>query len=107
MGRATAALLLSALQLVLVVPTGSVAAPAAAVPAPPQDKPNPADVFQSPMPTWQPHCLGFGSEWRYSQGKPLPACAVWVGVHTGGAVVGRGGEGGEGRGGGGTRRVCE
>ena len=83
MGRATAALLLSALQLVLVVPTGSVATPAAAVPAPPQDKPNPADVFQYPMPTWQPHCLGFGSEWRYCNGTPLRACASGVWLHTG------------------------
>src|SRR2546430_10413939 len=78
MGRATAALLLSALQLVLVVPTGSVAAPAAAVPAPPQDKPNPADVFQYPLPTWQPHCLGFGSEWRYCNRTPPRARASCV-----------------------------
>ena len=87
MGRATAALLLSALQLVLVVPTGSVATPAAAVPAPPQDKPNPADVFQYPLPTWQPHCLGFGSEWRYCNGTPLRACASGVWLHTGTDVV--------------------
>jgi murein DD-endopeptidase MepM/ murein hydrolase activator NlpD len=45
---------------------------------------NPADVFQRPLPTWSPHCLGFGSEWRYCDGTPLRACpsgAVWL--HTG------------------------
>src|SRR6266446_10614379 len=44
----------------------------------------PADYFQFPLPTWPPHCLGFGSEWRYCNGTPLRACAsgaVWL--HTG------------------------
>ena len=84
MGRGTVALLLCAFQLAVVVPT----VPAAAVPAPPEDKPNPADVFQYPLPTWQPHCLGFGSEWRFCNGTPLRACAsgaVWL--HTGTDVV--------------------
>jgi murein DD-endopeptidase MepM/ murein hydrolase activator NlpD len=44
-----------------------------------------ADVFQFPLPTWQPHCLGFGSQWRYCNGTPLRVCqgtgAVWL--HTG------------------------
>ena len=43
-----------------------------------------ADVFQYPLPTWQPLCLGFGSEWRICKGTVLRACpsgAVWL--HTG------------------------
>ena len=47
-----------------------------------------ADVFQYPLPTWQPHCLGFGSEWRVCKGTVLRACpsgAVWL--HTGVDVV--------------------
>lgn len=47
-----------------------------------------ADVFQYPLPTWEPHCLGFGSEWRVCQGTVLRACpsgAVWL--HTGVDVV--------------------
>ncbi len=45
---------------------------------------NPADVFQFPLPAWSPHCLSFGSEWRYCNGAALRACpggAVWL--HTG------------------------
>jgi murein DD-endopeptidase MepM/ murein hydrolase activator NlpD len=58
----------------------------AAVPAPPA--PPPGDQFQFPLPTWAPHCLGFGSEWRYCNGVPLRTCpsgAVWL--HTGTDVV--------------------
>ena len=54
---------------------------------------NPADVFQLPLPEWSPHCLGFGSEWRYCNGTPLRACAggaVWL--HTGADVVASAGE---------------
>jgi len=43
-----------------------------------------ADIFQSPLPTWTPHCLGFGSPWTYCNGTALRACpsgAVWR--HTG------------------------
>lgn len=43
-----------------------------------------ADVFQYPFATWTPHCLGFGSQWRYCNGTPLRECAsgaVWL--HTG------------------------
>src|SRR5260370_23900534 len=42
------------------------------------------DYFQYPLPTWEPHCLGFGSEWRLCNGTVLRACssgAVWL--HTG------------------------
>jgi murein DD-endopeptidase MepM/ murein hydrolase activator NlpD len=59
----------------------------AAVPAPPAPPP-PGDQFQFPLPTWAPHCLGFGSEWRYCNGVPLRTCpsgAVWL--HTGTDVV--------------------
>ena len=44
----------------------------------------PADYFQYPLPTWHPHCLGFGSQWRLFSGTVLRACqsgAVWL--HTG------------------------
>jgi murein DD-endopeptidase MepM/ murein hydrolase activator NlpD len=45
----------------------------------------PADSFQFPLPTWQPHCLGFGSQWRLCDGTVLRRCAatgaVWL--HTG------------------------
>jgi murein DD-endopeptidase MepM/ murein hydrolase activator NlpD len=58
---------------------------AAAEPMPPPPPPViSADVFQYPLPTWQPHCLGFGSEWRVCKGTVLRACpsgAVWL--HTG------------------------
>ena len=43
-----------------------------------------SDVFQFPLPVWAPHCLGFGSQWRYCNGTALRACAngsVWL--HTG------------------------
>lgn len=46
------------------------------------------DEFQFPLPTWAPHCLRFGSEWRYCNGAPLRTCpsgAVWL--HTGTDVV--------------------
>jgi murein DD-endopeptidase MepM/ murein hydrolase activator NlpD len=45
----------------------------------------PAEYFQLPLPSWEPHCLGFGSEWRYCNGAVLRRCsttgAVWL--HTG------------------------
>lgn len=44
-----------------------------------------AIYFQYPLPAWDPHCLGFGSEWRYCDGTVLRRCAatgaVWL--HTG------------------------
>ena len=55
--------------------------------------PKAADVFQLPLPVWSPHCLGFGSEWRYCNGTPLRACAngaVWL--HTGADVVASAGD---------------
>jgi murein DD-endopeptidase MepM/ murein hydrolase activator NlpD len=50
--------------------------------------PKPSDVFQFPLSSWSPHCLGYGSEWRYCNGTPLRACAngaVWL--HTGVDIV--------------------
>ena len=45
----------------------------------------PADYFELPLPAWEPHCLGFGSEWRYCNGTVLRRCsasgAIWL--HTG------------------------
>jgi murein DD-endopeptidase MepM/ murein hydrolase activator NlpD len=55
--------------------------------------PNAADVFQFPLSAWSPHCLGFGSEWRYCNGTPLRTCAngaVWL--HTGADVVASAGD---------------
>jgi murein DD-endopeptidase MepM/ murein hydrolase activator NlpD len=44
-----------------------------------------ADYFQFPLPTWAPHCLGFGSQWRLCDGTVLRRCAatgaIWL--HTG------------------------
>jgi murein DD-endopeptidase MepM/ murein hydrolase activator NlpD len=44
-----------------------------------------ADSFQFPLPTWAPHCLGFGSQWRLCDGTVLRRCAatgaIWL--HTG------------------------
>jgi len=54
-----------------------------AAPASPAAPPA-GDQLQFPLPTWAPHCLGFGSEWRYCNGVALRACpsgAVWL--HTG------------------------
>ncbi|HKW07541.1 MAG TPA: M23 family metallopeptidase [Candidatus Dormibacteraeota bacterium] len=56
-------------------------APAAQAPAPPAP---PQDQFQYPLAAWSPHCLGFGSRWRYCNGVALRTCAsgaVWL--HTG------------------------
>ena len=54
---------------------------------------DPSDVFQRPLSSWAPHCLGFGSQWRYCNGVALRACpsgAIWL--HTGIDVVARAGE---------------
>jgi murein DD-endopeptidase MepM/ murein hydrolase activator NlpD len=56
--------------------------------APPVASASEADVFQYPLPTWSPHCLGFGSQWRYCNGTALRACpsgAVWL--HTGADIA--------------------
>src|SRR5262249_34157362 len=55
---------------------------------PPPGPAHPADCFQFPLPPWAPHCLGFGSQWRYCNGTPLRSCpsgAVWL--HTGVDIV--------------------
>src|ERR1700745_2292152 len=74
------AVLLAVLELLIA--TAHPAAPAA--PA----QPPAGDPLQVPLHTWAPHCLGFGSEWRYCNGVALRACpsgAVWL--HTGTDVV--------------------
>ena len=79
------ALLLAFLELLIA--SAHPASPAPAV-APP-----PGDEFQFPLPTWAPHCLGFGSEWRYCNGVALRTCpsgAVWL--HTGTDVVATAGQ---------------
>ena len=56
----------------------------ALAPGPAAAEPEPADVFQSPLSSWEPHCLGFGSEWRYCDGTVIRTCpggAIWL--HTG------------------------
>jgi murein DD-endopeptidase MepM/ murein hydrolase activator NlpD len=53
-------------------------------PAPPAAATPAGDYFQFPLTTWEPHCLGFGSEWKLCNGTVLRACpsgAVWR--HTG------------------------
>ncbi len=88
MVRGIAALLLTGFQLAMVFPTDPGAVPRSPAPAPRASRPNPADVFQYPLVAWQPHCLGFGSEWRYCSGAPLRVCpsgAVWL--HTGADIV--------------------
>ena len=58
--------------------------------APPVD---PNDIFQRPLASWAPHCLGYGSQWRYCNGVVLRTCpsgAVWL--HTGVDEVAHGGE---------------
>ena len=81
-------LVFSAVQLIFMVPVGP-GGPAQTAPArPPVSAPNPADIFQFPLPAWSPHCLGFGSEWRYCNGTPLRVCAngaVWL--HTGADIA--------------------
>ena len=64
------------------MPPAEAAAPTA---APVQADAQPADYFSYPLPTWQPHCLGFGSQWRLCDGTVLRRCsktgAIWL--HTG------------------------
>jgi murein DD-endopeptidase MepM/ murein hydrolase activator NlpD len=72
------AILLAVLELLIA--TAHPTAPASPTPA--------GDQLQFPLPTWAPHCLGFGSEWRYCNGVALRTCpsgAVWL--HTGMDVV--------------------
>src|SRR5436305_3737856 len=90
--RSVAVMLLGFTSLV-VVPTEPLEEPTAPVVPVPEAAADPADVFQYPLPSWSPHCLGFGSQWRYCNGVALRACAsgaVWL--HTGVDVVARAGE---------------
>lgn len=71
------AVLMAVVQLAAAAAVRAPAAPAAPAPSP-------ADTFEFPLASWSPHCLGFGSQWRYCNGVPLRACpsgAVWL--HTG------------------------
>ena len=78
-------LLLGTVSMLLVQgPLGSPHPPPSAVTSPASGEVNSADYFQYPLPTWEPHCLGFGSEWRLCNGTVLRACAsgaIWR--HTG------------------------
>jgi murein DD-endopeptidase MepM/ murein hydrolase activator NlpD len=72
------AVLAAVLQLLAAAPSVSHGAPQHLL------APSSADVFDFPLTSWSPHCLGFGSEWRYCNGTPLRECAsgaVWL--HTG------------------------
>src|SRR5260370_34657622 len=73
-------LLVGAFLAVLVEGPSGVSTP---VPAAPVTVPH-SDYFNYPLPTWEPHCLGFGSEWRLCNGTVPRACssgAIWL--HTG------------------------
>ena len=75
-GLVAAALAISVLSMSM----DSIAAPAAPLKS--------TDVFAYPLPNWSPHCLGFGSQWRYCNGTALRECAdgaVWL--HTGVDVI--------------------
>src|SRR5258708_17615402 len=70
-------LLVGAFLAVLVEAPSGVSTP---VPAAPVTVPH-SDYFNYPLPTWEPHCLGFGSEWRLCNGTVLRAWssgAVWL-----------------------------
>ena len=70
--------------LLLVVPVGPTGPPPSTIRANPIHVTAASDVFQYPLSSWSPHCLGFGSQWRYCNGVALRACAdgaVWL--HTG------------------------
>jgi murein DD-endopeptidase MepM/ murein hydrolase activator NlpD len=78
-------LLLGGAALTLLMPgpfgSGSPHPPPAAATSPASGE---VSYFQYPLPTWEPHCLGFGSEWRLCNGTVLRACssgAIWL--HTG------------------------
>lgn len=72
-----------ALSLLLVQPGGS-GSPTATEPAL-KAAAAAGDYFQFPLPTWEPHCLSFGSPWRLCDGTVLRTCPatgeVWQ--HTG------------------------
>ena len=93
MARGTLAGLAAIVQMVVVVPGDSGAsAPGAPTPATAASVSS-ADIFERPLPSWAPHCLGFGSQWRYCNGVALRSCssgAVWL--HTGVDMVASVGE---------------
>ncbi|HYL07203.1 MAG TPA: M23 family metallopeptidase [Candidatus Udaeobacter sp.] len=88
---AAAAFAASALMLVAPAISGAVSAPVShpgSITAA-----SSADTFSAPLSSWSPHCLGFGSQWRYCNGTPLRECAngsVWL--HTGADIVATVGE---------------
>jgi murein DD-endopeptidase MepM/ murein hydrolase activator NlpD len=70
--------------VLVLVPSDPYVPPAPSVLPPTVRVVPPSDVFVNPLATWEPHCLGFGSQWRYCSGVALRACAngaVWL--HTG------------------------
>src|SRR5205807_3987382 len=87
-GRGLVVAVLGATLFGMGVPSEPGVSPPTAAALRPVPAQNPADVFQYPLPTWSPHCLGFGSEWRYCNGTALRACpsgAVWL--HTGADIA--------------------
>ena len=91
--RSPVGMVLSLASLVVVIPTEPNQDSTVPDAPAPDAKVSAADIFQYPLPEWSPHCLGFGSEWRYCNGTPLRTCAssaVWL--HTGTDVVASVGE---------------
>jgi murein DD-endopeptidase MepM/ murein hydrolase activator NlpD len=83
--RAPSAAGIAACAILAVVPV-TPGAPVDSAPAPAHVAATPPPVyFQLPLPTWDAHCLGFASQWRYCNGTALRACPatgqVWL--HTG------------------------
>ena len=68
--------------VMVIVPGGQSGPPQVTAPVPVHAV-NSADVFAYPLASWEPHCLGFGSQWRYCNGVALRACASGVWLHTG------------------------
>jgi murein DD-endopeptidase MepM/ murein hydrolase activator NlpD len=87
MGRAISRLTVASSIVIATMwsPTPVFAPSATASPGTAVEAAAPADYFQYPLPSWEPHCLGFGSEWRYCNGTVLRRCsasgAIWL--HTG------------------------
>ena len=86
---AAAAVVLSTMWALMPSPAGETPTTTTLTPvalaAPVVATPQKADSFQFPLPTWKPHCLGFGSQWRLCDGTVLRRCAatgaIWL--HTG------------------------
>lgn len=78
--RTMLALGLSGISMSVATPGGGDTPPVLG-PAPAAASRPAADLFQFPLPAMAPHCLGFGSQWRYCNGTPLRQCpngAVWL-----------------------------